>query len=164
MVSFWRPIVTKKAIPEVGSRKNNVKVGALEGYLKKSGLKPHHVPLGILLHEILGVIMLALTWSACYYLQPSSREPFSSLLSKLKTMNPAGMHTKNIPFVSGASQVFSSRRGVSYLESSLLRKAIRPLTLPGKLVLTVHCLKEYAKWEGESLTSPGVHSLPVEEN
>ncbi len=46
-------------------------------------------------------------------------------------------------FVSG-NRVLSGKMGASYLESSCLRKIIRPVTLPGKMYVTLLAVRKMA--------------------
>ena len=100
--------------------------------LKDKGFNPEDIPKAIIIHELLGIIMLALTWSLCYYYPPSQsqllKRPLASMIGRI----PKALYS---PLES--NKFLSSPVGISYIESSCLRKLIRPLTLPGKLLLTL---------------------------
>ena len=96
------------------------------------------IPKAIIIHEFLGIAMLFVTWTLCYRLQPSQSPFFRARAGELAKLIPqkfsTSMSSINIPFID--KNFISSRFGTSYIESSCLRKLIRPITLPGKVVLT----------------------------
>lgn len=102
--------------------------------LESLDVKAKDIPKAIIIHELLGLTMLALTWSAAYHLQLSRQPFFAEKLTKLTNMLPEKMKTVTIPFV--PADILSSRMGSSYIEASCMRKLIRPITLPGKLIVT----------------------------
>jgi hypothetical protein len=53
----------------------------------------------------------------------------------------------------------SSKRGVAYLESSVLRKIIRPATIPGKMWIVFTVLKSL-KNEASHKATEIIHSTP----
>lgn len=89
------------------------------------------LPKAIVCHELMGYVMLGLTWTACYHF-PISDIPFlKGPMDRLTSMVPAVLSNpvNNNPFL-------CSKFGKAYMESACLRKLIRPITLPGKLFLT----------------------------
>ena len=119
------------------------------GRFEKLDFDAKDIPKAILIHELLGVTMLALTWSACYHFQISKSPFFQSQAAKMAKMLPEKLGNQlsniQIPFIDSA--VISSRMGTAYIESSVLRKIIRPITLPGKVLLTMNLVKAIAKAE-----------------
>lgn len=95
------------------------------------GFSATDIPRAIVIHEAMGIFMLALTWSLCY-LFPLSQHPFlRHPIERIMNTMPKGLSS------SIASNGFiNSRFGSSYIESSCLRKLIRPATLPTKVFLT----------------------------
>lgn len=93
-----------------------------------NGLTAQDLTTAIIIHEALGIFMLALTWSLCYFVQLSTLPMLKEPLNKIASMMPK-MISNN--------EFLNSRLGVAYCESSCLRKLIRPLTLPTKVIVTV---------------------------
>jgi hypothetical protein len=115
--------------PECTPKK--VKKDRFSRYFEGKGLTVADLPKAIVCHELMGIFMLALTWSTCYYFPLSQNQFLKEPMARMVAMVPkalSGPVTSN-PFL-------SSRIGTSYLESSCLRKLIRPITLPSKLYLT----------------------------
>ena len=108
-----------------------VKMGMarLQSYMTSHGLEVSDIPKALVLHEILGFCMLAITWTFCYYF-PLSKIPFFE--AQLKRLPPMHSFSKSAT-MTRVFDALSSRRGVAYLESSCLRKVIRPATIPGKM-------------------------------
>ena len=108
-----------------------VKMGMvrLQNYMTSHGLEVSDIPKALVLHEILGICMLAVTWTFCYYF-PLSKIPFFE--AQLKRLPPMHSFSKSAT-MNRVFDALSSRRGVAYLESSCLRKVIRPATIPGKM-------------------------------
>lgn len=52
----------------------------LENRLQSAGLKPNDLPRAILIHELLGLLFLAFTWTSCYYLPPSQIPGISDIV------------------------------------------------------------------------------------
>jgi hypothetical protein len=108
-----------------------VKKDRFSRYFEGKGLTVTDLPKAIVCHELMGIFMLALTWSTCYFFPLSQNQYLKEPIARMVAMVPkalSGTVTSN-PFL-------SSRIGTSYLESSCLRKLIRPITLPSKLYLT----------------------------
>lgn len=127
----------KKILP-----KKEFKQDKFSKYFQGKGLTVNDLPKAIICHELMGVFMLALTWSTCYFFPPSQNRFLKEPIAKMISMVPkvlSGPVTSN-PFL-------SSRLGSSYLESSCLRKLIRPITLPSKLYLTYRLVKVLPKFE-----------------
>lgn len=100
-------------------------------YFKHKGLTVQDLPKAILCHELMGIVILALTWSSCYYFPPSQNKFLKEPISRMLALVPTA--------VAGSVQsnaFLSSRLGTSYIESACLRKILRPVLLPSKLYLT----------------------------
>lgn len=103
------------------------------------GLEAADVPKALILHEMLGFTMLAITWTFCYYF-PLKRIPFfAKQLNKFPTMQSFSKSGT----MTSVMNALSSRRGVAYLESSCLRKIIRPATIPAKMWVVFMILKSF---------------------
>lgn len=107
------------------------KGNSLLNKLKQKGYSSDDIPRAILFHEFLGMAMLALTWSYCYFNPPSQSTFLQGPIASLKSRVPQTLANKL-----AENGFLSSRLGSSYVESSCLRKIIRPLTLPSKIFLT----------------------------
>lgn len=108
-----------------------------QNFLTAQGLEAADLPKAFVLHELLGITMLAITWSFCYYF-PLSKIPFFE--TQLKKLPPMQSFSKS-KTMSSVIDALSSKRGVAYLESSCLRKLIRPFTIPGKMWVVFLILK-----------------------
>jgi hypothetical protein len=95
---------------------------------RDQGLTAQDLPTAIIIHEALGIFMLALTWSLCYFVQISTLPMLKEPLARIAAMMPKVIST---------NEILNSRLGVAYCESSCLRKLIRPFTLPAKIIITV---------------------------
>mmetsp|Transcript_23304 Transcript_23304/g.38850 ORF Transcript_23304/g.38850 Transcript_23304/m.38850 type:complete len:309 (+) Transcript_23304:54-980(+) len=100
-------------------------------YFEEKGFSVDDIPKAIIFHEILGISVLILTWSACYRFPPSQnrflKEPINRMLSVVPNQLKSPVQ---------ANAFLSSKVGTSYIESSCFRKLIRPVTFPLKLYLT----------------------------
>ena len=109
------------------------------GRFSKFGFKTEDIPKAIIIHELLGISMLILTWSACYHLQfsknPFVLQKFNQFTNLLPKSLTSSLSNAKLPFGID-KEVLTSRMGSSYIEASCFRKIIRPLTLPAKLVVT----------------------------
>jgi hypothetical protein len=79
---------------------------------------------------------MALTWSAAYHMPPSEIGFIKAPMEKLISLVPKSFSD---PVTQNA--FLASRSGRAYLESSCLRKLIRPITIPAKLYLTFKMVK-----------------------
>jgi hypothetical protein len=108
-----------------------------QNYLTSNGLESSDIPKAFVLHEVLGICMLAITWTFCYHFPLSNIPFFATQLKKLPSMHS---YSKS-KAMTGVINAFSSKKGVAYLESSCLRKIIRPFTIPGKMWVVFVILK-----------------------
>ena len=119
----------------------------LFSYIEEKGLAAEDIGKAILCHEILGFTMLALTWSYCFYFPPSQnrflREPVAKLLSLVP--NKMSSAVSSNPFL-------GSQAGSAYIESSCIRKMIRPITIPMKLYLSVKIVQALPRWWAQPST------------
>ena len=101
-----------------------VKRESAQKYMTDRGLSPSSLGKAILVHEILGLAMLAITWSLAHRWPPSDLPFLAAPMKKINSAIPQQVNWLN------------SKAGRSYIEASCLRKLIRPITAPGKLYLT----------------------------
>jgi hypothetical protein len=73
------------------SKKNPLKQRTTDYFVKK-GFKAADIPKAIFFHEILGLLMLAITWSSCYYLEPSKVRLVVADFSRGHVSNAAFSH------------------------------------------------------------------------
>lgn len=112
-------------------KKSGRKMDRFSQHLQDKGLQAADIPKAIIVHELLGFTMLFLTWSLCFFYPPSQTKLLKKPVERVLSMMPSALSN------SVASNGFlSSRMGSSYIESSCLRKIIRPATFPMKLFLT----------------------------
>eukprot|EP00658_Telonema_sp_P-2_P046520 TRINITY_DN3473_c0_g1_i1.p1 TRINITY_DN3473_c0_g1~~TRINITY_DN3473_c0_g1_i1.p1 ORF type:complete len:121 (-),score=4.11 TRINITY_DN3473_c0_g1_i1:145-507(-) len=113
--------------------------------MEDHGVRLSLLPAAVLIHEGIGVVILASVWAGCYFLQPSVRVsgPFErqwpGAAAGLRERWGPAMHRaqdrmKRWPILSRATD--PSRLVVSLAESAIARNAIRPLTIPLKLCMT----------------------------
>lgn len=95
---------------------------------KEQGLTADDIATAVVIHEAMGIFMLALTWSLCYFFPLSTFPILEKPLAKIASL---------MPKVIANNELLTSRLGVAYGESSCFRKLIRPFTLPTKIILTV---------------------------
>lgn len=93
-------------------------------YMTDRGLSPSLLPKAVFVHEMLGLCMLAITWSIAYRFPPSEMPLLSGPITRISSAIPQQISWLN------------SKGGRSYIEASCCRKLIRPITIPGKLYLT----------------------------
>lgn len=137
-------VESKKIVPKKGFKQDR-----FSKYFEGKGLTVNDLPKAIIFHELMGVFMLALTWSTCYFFPPSQNYYLKEPIAKMLSMVPkvlSGPVSSN-PFL-------SSRIGTSYLESSCIRKLIRPITMPSKLYLTYRLVQALPKFENRLKKAP----------
>ena len=119
-------------------------IARLESYISTKGIKKKDFPKYIFFHELLGVAILACTWSLCHKFPPSNSPLLKEPLNKIKLLLPASVIEKyqKLPI--------SPKMGSSYIEASCLRKIIRPITLPGRLWMTYELVKLSDKLEASN--------------
>ncbi|CBJ27955.1 conserved unknown protein [Ectocarpus siliculosus] len=123
----------------------------IKEYFEDRGVTASNLPKVIVVHECLSVAFLALTWAVCYQIQPTqgpvlapinktiqnsnnafivrSRQSFEALISKSeKRLSQDWLNKRGID---------SGRMAISLAESTLFRKLAKPVTIPGKLWLTL---------------------------
>ena len=118
----------------------------LENRLAAKGLKKKDFPKAILIHEILGLCFLALTWTTCYYLPPSQIPLLKVPFEKMVSLIPENIKTNTPSYIKG-------KVGSAYLESSCLRKILRPFSIPAKMVITYNIVSFMALQEKISSSS-----------
>lgn len=117
----------------------NAGINRFQSYLTAQGLDSSDIPKAFVLHEMLGITMLAITWTFCYCFPLKNIAFFETQFKKLP---PVQSYSKS-KTMAVILDALSSRRGVAYLESSCLRKIIRPFTIPGKMWLVFTVLKHF---------------------
>ena len=127
----------------------------LTTYMSSNGLEPRDVPRAIFLHEALGLCMLALTWGLCYLHLPSQNQFLRPHFQKAMSFVP-----QNVKNFANSKLPISTNYKIerAYLESSFMRKVIRPITLPGKLWLTYELVSMIAKNEGRTIAAKKMSS------
>lgn len=100
-------------------------------YFQEKGLTIQDLPKAIVCHELMGYCMLGITWAACYHFPISGIPFFKAPMEKVISFVP-----KALSDPVAANPFLCSKYGKSYMESTCLRKLLRPITLPGKLYLT----------------------------
>lgn len=130
-----------KSPSAAGQTKNPLKK-KVTAYFEDKGFKASDITKAIFFHECLGLILLSITWSTCYFFPPSQTQWLQKPIAKVITLMPAS--------ISGSfktNKVLSSKLGSSYFESSCMRKVIRPLSIPGKLYFTFRAVQKLSEWE-----------------
>ena len=107
---------------------------------KERGFTANQLGKAIFVHELLGILMLALTWGGCYQWPPSQHPILKEPVSRMLAAVPSGVSN-----VFQGNGFLSSRLGSAYIESSCCRKLIRPLTLPGKMFVTFKVVEAWTK-------------------
>ena len=98
---------------------------------KEKGFTTSQLGKAIFVHELLGILMLAVTWGSCYRWPPSQHPILKEPVTRMLAAVPSGISN-----VFQGNGFLSSRLGSAYIESSCCRKLIRPVTLPGKMFVT----------------------------
>ena len=127
-------IAVLSAATEANKKKKKGK--GLVQKLQDSGFTQDDIPKAIIFHEFLGIFMLALTWSLCYFFPPSQNKFLQKPISKMRELVP-----QKLSNAWSSNGFLNSKMGAAYVESSCLRKIIRPVTLPSKVFLTIQFLK-----------------------
>jgi len=125
-------LTSKSSAKPQEKKKKNGLLDKLMQTFAENGISGQDLTKGIIFHELLGIMMLAITWTLCYYVQISKIPILKEPLTKMANMMPASVVQ---------NEFLSSRVGIAYLESSCLRKVIRPFTLPAKVVLTIKLIQ-----------------------
>jgi len=115
----------------------------LKDYFTSKGVSASDFPKGVIIHELLGVAVLAGAWVGCYYARPSGRlittvkhrrpglwQAASARADTSKLLN----YVKNSPLVSSGQY---SRLAVAFAEGYVVRKAAMPVLVPLKLWLAL---------------------------
>jgi hypothetical protein len=103
-------------------------------FMTDRGLSPTLLPKAIFVHEMLGLAMLAVTWSLAYHFPPSELPLLAGPIKKINSAIPNQLSWLN------------TKPGRSYVEASCCRKLIRPLTIPGKLYFTFAIMANFDTW------------------
>ena len=116
----------------------------VETYFLDKGLRKSDIPKAFFIHEVLGILMLALTWSTCYRFPLSSNPTLWTPIENMFAKAP--LFSKSVS--NRISQLpFPPRVTEAYLESSCFRKIIRPVTFPGKMLLTYKIVQAWSRGE-----------------
>ena len=118
----------------------------LENRLQERGLKKGDLPKAILIHELLGLCFLAITWTTCYYLPPSQIPVLKVPFERINRLIPQSIQSNTPNFIKG-------KVGCAYLESSCLRKILRPFSIPAKMIVTYNVITFLALKEQQQLSS-----------
>jgi hypothetical protein len=142
-------VVGLKTVPELEGEQSTKKKKKSKGLVQKlqeSGFNQDDIPKAIIFHEFLGIFMLALTWSLCYFFPPSQNQFLQKPIAKMKELVP-----QKLSNAWSSNGFLNSKMGAAYVESSCLRKIIRPVTLPSKVFLTIQFLKMTRKTSPTSI-------------
>lgn len=132
-----------KATPSKPTKKANKNVKDL--FFQKfaeHGFSATDIPRAIIIHEAMGIFMLALTWSLCYLFPISQHPVLRNPIERIMNSMPKGLSSSI-----SSNGFINSRFGSSYIESSCLRKLIRPATLPTKVFLTFKLVELLHKFD-----------------
>jgi hypothetical protein len=111
-------------------KKFNAKDSFLQKFQEK-GYSPTDIPKAIVFHELLGTVLLGLTWSLCY-IYPLTQISFLRIpVERIKATMPV-----SVPHALSSNEFINSPLGISYLEAACLRRLLRPATVPAKVYLT----------------------------
>ena len=114
-------------------------VGKLKTKLHEKGITTSDLPKAVAIHELLGILMLASTWTIAYHFPASSNPILRGPVANISQKTPLVLSNK---FTSSLKALpWPPRVTEAYLESSCFRKLIRPVTLPGKLWLTYQAIQ-----------------------
>jgi hypothetical protein len=106
-------------------------------FMTDRGLSPSLLPKAVFVHEILGLAMLAITWTLSFHFPPSNLPGLSGPINRINQSIP-----KNYSWL-------SNKVGRSYIEASCCRKLIRPLTIPAKLYMTFAIMSSLEGFESK---------------
>jgi hypothetical protein len=134
ILPFFKPLQGRTGITRGSTQYGKIKQKKTDGlwkYFEDKGLTVQDLPKAIVCHELLGALVLALTWSSCYYFPPSQSQYIKEPIARMLALVPDAVTgpVKSNGFL-------SSRLGASYIESACVRKLLRPIMLPSKLYLT----------------------------
>lgn len=104
-------------------------------YMTDRGLSPSLLPKAIFVHEMLGLVMLAVTWSLAYHIPPSELPLLAGPIKRINNAIPNQLSWLN------------TKPGRSYVEASCCRKLVRPLTIPGKLYFTFAIMANFENFD-----------------
>ena len=121
---------------------------------REKGFTTDQLAKAIFVHEILGIALLALTWSSCYRWPPSQHPILKGPIAKMLAAVPSGM-SKTFQ----SNGFLNSRLGSAYIESSCCRKLIRPLTLPGKMVFTFKVVEAWTQGDKPAVAGDKKNSV-----
>ncbi|CAN0005600.1 unnamed protein product [Scytosiphon promiscuus] len=127
-------------------------ISRIKEYFEDRGVTAADLPRAFVVHEFMSVAFLALTWAACYQIQPSQSPLFAPINRTVQRSNNAFIVKGRESFATlvsksekKISQEWLSKRGIdsgrvvfSLAESTLFRKLAKPVTIPAKLWLTLN--------------------------
>jgi hypothetical protein len=130
--------------------------GKLQKKLKDKGITAKEFPKAIVIHELMGYAMLAMTWSFCYFFPLSKQKFLQKPIKVIMSKMPKGFRR-----TIAKNNLINSRLGTAYIESSCLRKLIRPFTLPAKILLTIKIVEWTLRYSQPkvSLSSPSMEPI-----
>jgi hypothetical protein len=106
------------------------------------GLDRKDIPRAIVVHELLGITLLIVTMGTCWILQPSKNPVIRQGIVNVAKLLPESVRSSY-----QNSNVLNNKMTTAYLESSCLRKIIRPITLPGKMIVTYKVVRKLSEYE-----------------
>ncbi|KAG5181504.1 hypothetical protein JKP88DRAFT_349226 [Tribonema minus] len=149
----------------------------LRGVFEDQGITPADFPTAFAIHELLAVAFLASTWAICYQTQPSQSALFAPLARAIRTSENrwvmgvregfAGVVASAEAKIAASPRLSSqgwdtARLTTALAESTIFRKSIKPITIPGKLWATWKIM-ELLPWR-QSRMAPAKGESPVTAN
>lgn len=126
-------------------------MGGFQDSLVANNVSPMDVPIAVVLYQFVSIGLLAITWTACYYIQPMKTPIFTPVTQAVEASGNSiviGLRTTyakalvaaegviaKAPMVRGRD-VDTQRLATALAESSVFRKFVKPITFPGKLWVT----------------------------
>eukprot|EP00611_Tribonema_gayanum_P021937 TRINITY_DN4323_c0_g1_i4.p1 TRINITY_DN4323_c0_g1~~TRINITY_DN4323_c0_g1_i4.p1 ORF type:complete len:205 (+),score=40.78 TRINITY_DN4323_c0_g1_i4:138-752(+) len=136
----------------------------LRSVFEDQGITPADFPTAFAIHELLAVAFLASTWAVCYQTQPSQSALFAPLARAIRTSENrlvASAEAKIAASPRLSSQGWDTARLTTALaESTIFRKSIKPITIPGKLWATWKIM-ELLPWRQSRMAAPAKGESPV---
>ena len=125
-------------------------MGKLRQWCEEQGVGPLDFPLFVAAHEVMSVAFAVGWWYACYRASPTR---WAGRLAPERVRTWAGKAYSAAEKAAGPAVASWSRRvpalkradptrlTASFAESLVVRAALKPVTLPGKLVLSFQCVR-----------------------
>jgi len=110
--------------------------------LREKGFTAKDIPKAILFQELMYGVWLAMTWTTCYFFPPTQlpflKKPIEAIMAKMPQKLSNSL---------AGNGFLTSRFGQAYVESSCLRKLMRPFSFPAGIIITIKLLEMSSKWD-----------------